>query len=812
MDRNLRIRMLIEAGDRASRPLRDIAGGGREAADALKATRDKLKALDSEARSLRGFREAGETLRATRQELETTRRRVAELGREISATTDPPRKLTREFERARRQLDQLERAEQAQRGELKRTRAELRAAAPDVASLTQHERDLARRTEAANRELSEQGRRMQQINDRTRRFSVARGNFQRTMGAATGIAASGASGIATGIALGAPIADASREAMGFEDAMADVRKVVDGLETQAAFARMSNDVLMLSKRLPMAADGIAAIVAAGGQSGIKGRRDLLVFAEDATKMGIAFDITADEAGETMAKWRTAFAMNRDQVVDLADKVNYLGNTTAAKAPLITDIVTRIGPLGSVGGLASGSIAALGATLGGMGIESEIAATGIKNTMLALTKGEAATKSQQAAFDALGLSSTDVAKRMQRDAEGTIVDVMERLGRLPKDVQSGVLTQLFGSESVAAIAPMLTQLDTLRDNFAKVGDAQRYAGSMEAEYASRAATTSNAVQLANNQMRAAKIALGNELLPMVAQGAEWFGRFADRVSDFAQRYPGATRALLIGVGTFAALFAVLGGGAIVIAGLVAPFAALSFAAGTLGIGLLPVIGIAAGLVVGIVAVGAAIYALWANWDTISGYIVSRWQGLSANVGAQINGIRSAFAALPAAFLRIGSDMIGGAIAGITGRLGALRKTVVGAALDAAAWFKNALGIRSPSRVFMGFGNNIVDGLTNGIAAQEAEPIRRMESLSRRLSAAIVTSAAAPSLAMGAPGAGGSAPPAAPRPAMTVTINIYPQPGQDAGDIGEAVREAIERIDREQAAADRSTFADTDEWGS
>lgn len=60
------------------------------------------------------------------------------------------------------------------------------------------------------------------------------------------------------MALGLPI----REAKAFETAMANVAKVVD-LDAQA-FARMSRDVLALTRTLPMASTEISAIVAAGG--------------------------------------------------------------------------------------------------------------------------------------------------------------------------------------------------------------------------------------------------------------------------------------------------------------------------------------------------------------------------------------------------------------------------------------------------------------------------------------------------------------------------------------------------------------------
>ncbi|MFX8813214.1 phage tail tape measure protein, partial [Acinetobacter baumannii] len=82
--------------------------------------------------------------------------------------------------------------------------------------------------------------------------------------------------------------------------------------------------------LPMAAKDIAAIVAAGGQSGIA-KNELLGFAESAVKMGVAFDISAQESGQAMAEMRTAFKMSQTEVVSLADKINYLGNNTPAAA-------------------------------------------------------------------------------------------------------------------------------------------------------------------------------------------------------------------------------------------------------------------------------------------------------------------------------------------------------------------------------------------------------------------------------------------------------------------------------------------------
>ena len=323
-----------------------------------------------------------------------------------------------------------------------------------------------------NNALSKLNQSYTKVSDNAQRYANIQGkiNQRRTSMGQNEASAISLAGVAYGFA--APL----KQAIKFESAMSDVRKVVD-FDTPEQFKDMNKDILNLSKNIPMTAQGLAAIVAAGGQAGIA-RQDLLAFAEAAAKMGTAFDITADEAGDMMAKWRTAFKMNQKDVVELADKINYLSNKTAASAPLISDVVTRIGPLGEVGGVASGEIAALGASLVGSGIQSEVAATGIKNLILTMVAGESASKSQNEAFETLGFNAAEMAVRMQKDAKGAILDVLKALKGLDKAKQGAVLQNLFGKESISAIAPLLSNLEGLEKNLSMVADASQYAGSMQ----------------------------------------------------------------------------------------------------------------------------------------------------------------------------------------------------------------------------------------------------------------------------------------------------------------------------------------------
>ncbi|WP_175041203.1 phage tail tape measure protein, partial [Burkholderia contaminans] len=155
--------------------------------------------------------------------------------------------------------------------------------------------------------------------------------------------------VVAGAAIAAPIIAATKAAIDFESSMANVRKVVN-FDTPEQFKEMGDEVVRMSTRMPMAAQEIAKIVAAGGQAGLA-RSELTRFAEDAVKMGVAFEQSAEESGDMMAKWRTSFKIGQDEVVALADRINDLSNTLAAHPRQIAAVVTRIGPLGEVAGMA-----------------------------------------------------------------------------------------------------------------------------------------------------------------------------------------------------------------------------------------------------------------------------------------------------------------------------------------------------------------------------------------------------------------------------------------------------------------------------
>lgn len=461
------------------------------------------------------------------------------------------------------------------------------------------------------------------------------------------------------VALGASITMPLKVAIDFESSMADIKKVVD-FDTPKQFKEMKDDILKLGRTLSITHNGIAKLVAAAGQADIA-REDLLAFATDAGKMAVAFDdLTADKAGEMMAQWRTGFKMSQDEVRGLADQINYLANVSASSTTDLAGILTSVGALSDVGGLSASSVLALGTTMASVGVNQDIAATGIKNFMLSLVSGESATKSQEEAFEKLGLTSMEVAKGMQADSEGTVLKVLESFSKLDKVQQASTLKNLFGKESLGAISPLLTNLDNLKKNLDAVSDKTKYAGSVNKEYDTRNGTTANNLILLGNTISEISIRFGSLLLPAINAVIEPLRLIGVGISGFVENFPILSK--VIGIAVVGAIGLSLAFSAVGFMGSLALTGLLAVGKGLLVLNSLFLtnpIGLA------IAAIGLAVGLIYVYWEPIKGFFISLWDSVKSVFSKSINFIKEYLGWTPLGMIVNNWDFITGFFSNLWG---------------------------------------------------------------------------------------------------------------------------------------------------
>ena len=801
MDRNLRIRMLLEAGDRVTRPLRDISGASGKAANALKATRDRLKEIERAQADVAEFRSLKAGLRGADASLAKVRDRATNLGRAIAQTDAPTKKMKAEFAAAKREADELAATIAKDNSQLKVLRERLDAAGIWTKNLAVGERRFRDAAAATNRELAEQEQLLKKATDRARRFGAARENFGRVQGMASGMAASGAASIGVGIAAAAPIVTAVQAAEQYESVMTDIGQKAELTREQSA--AMGVNLLKAAQAANQLPDALQAGVDTLAGFGMDPRKAVAMM----TPIGRAATAYKAEIADLSAAAFAASDNLKVPVDQTARAIDIMAQAGKSGAFEIKDMAqyfpTLTAGYQALGQKGTGAVADLAAALQiarkGAG-DSASAATNVANVLQKITS-----PATIRAFSKMGVDLPQALKRMY--AEGKTP--LEAIAELTNKTLNGDLSKmgfLFEDAQVQqGLRPLIQNMEEYRRIRTEAGSAS---GVTDRDFADRMSDSAERTKELQIRAQALKVTLGNHLLPTLNTGKSILSGVANSISQMSERHPTLTKAVMMGAAGFAALFLILGGGAIVVAGLVAPFAALSFASTALGVGMLPLIGTVAGVTLGIVALGAAAYLIYANWGRIAGWFTGVW--VSIRDGA--SGTFAWFANLPTRFAEFGRDMISGLIRGVLGMLGALKSTIVNAASDAAGWFKQKLGIRSPSRIFAGFGGFMMTGLANGIQAGAAEPIRNLDALTSRMESSMVVGSTLPGFRPGSvrPPSGGSGA-AGVAAGSPITIQIYGAPGQSEERIAELVEEKLHRALAGVGSGRSSSYADRPDYG-
>lgn len=576
--KRIETQLTIKAVDRYSSMLRNMRTVTGRFADGVRTEMSRLQGLRGPLRLIKDFRKQQQAVNQSGEALERARERVRQLQRAIATTRNPTAQMRREFERARATADRLEQQHQQNRRALSGLQGQLRQAGVNTGDLAGEQRRLAGALDGATTAFGRQMERMRRLETMQARIAEARERMDRSLATAANLSFVGNASMMTGRRIMTALSGPVQQAIKFESAMSDVRKVVD-FDTPESFAQMSDDILGLSTRIPMAAEGLAQIVAAGGQSGIA-KNELLKFAETAAKVGVAFDISAGQSGDAMASIKTQLGLSVDETSRLFDAMNHLSNNMASTAPKVLNFTTRVAADGEIKGFNAAQTIAFGSAMIAAGSQADVAATSFRNMGKALVKGSGATDRQHAAYERLGLKAVDVARSMQKDAVATTINVMEQINNLPGHMQSTIASDLFGDEA-RALTPLINRLDLLKESLGLVAEEHQYLGSAEKEYAVRARSTANNLQLMRNQMVRLGTSIGEVVLPPLNDLLKMSRGVIDRMVAWTKEHPKLTKWLVIGAAAVGGM--AIAGGALLTAaaGLIGTMAVLRF--GLVGLG-------------------------------------------------------------------------------------------------------------------------------------------------------------------------------------------------------------------------------------
>ena len=250
---------------------------------------------------------------------------------------------------------------------------------------------------------------------------------------------------------------------------------------------------------------------AAGQLGIK-TADVLSFTEVMINLGVATNLTAEEAATMLAKFANITGLNPAMYSNLGSSVVALGNNFATTERDIVTMSTRLASAGEIAGLTESEIIALSAAMSSVGIEAEAGGTAMTQTLAAIEKAVVNGGDSLEEFARIsGLSSEEFAEKWKSSPIEAIQAFVSGLGGIADQGESATLVLDDLGMSGVRQSNMLKALSLSAENLSEAvklsSEAWTENTALTEEAEKRYATTESRLQLMENASNNLKIAIG-----------------------------------------------------------------------------------------------------------------------------------------------------------------------------------------------------------------------------------------------------------------------------------------------------------------
>ncbi len=861
MANDLKMQLVLQAVDRALRPIRAITRGSVGLGQELKRNRDQLKSLQAQQSDIRSWTIMRNASAKTGSELEDAKARVKALSREMANTGVPTREMVANMQSAMRVASDLKRKHQEQQVQLQGLRNRLTDAGISTKNLSGHSRELKQRIHETNEAISTQGKRMQALVQQQKRLASARAQFDKSQHLAGNMAAGGAAGLGTAYGISRPLKSIVDAFAPAENAATQLKvSMMDATgKVPEDFKRISDLATALGDRLPGTTADFQEMMTMLRRQGLSAANVLGGTGEAAAYLGVQLQMPVTAAAEFAAKMQDATRTSEKDMMSLMDTIQrgyYLGVDSGnmlqgfSKISPVMDIIKKQGLE------ATKVLTPLLVMMDQAGMEGGAAGNAYRKIFQGAMNND---NIQQALGDLkvtkgikLQLDFTD-----GKGEFGGIEKMYAQLGKLQglsTENRLALLKQMFGDDS-ETITTLNTMMAKGLGGYNEVAAKLAAQADLRTRVNEQLGTLTNMIEAAEGSWTNAMSEIGETIAPELKGLIEGIGKLAVSVKNWVKEHPALTAAIVKTAAGLALLLAVGGALMLTLASFLGPFAIVRYALTLLGIKSLGAGAALKGLGsaflwvgrallwvgralmmnpigLAVMAIAGAVYLIYKYWDPIKAYFLGLWEEVKAGLSGGFAGITAlilnfsplglfyrVFAGvmnyfgveMPAKFSDFGLMLMQGMVQGISEGLGKVKEAITGAGESTINWFKEKLGIHSPSRVFASLGGFTMAGLEQGLQDGEKGPLAAVVEMGKKLAAAgAVTLGAAgsalaldnrPPLSAAANGGASSVQQAAP-----VTINIYGTPGMDEHTLARLVAAEVAKVQRGDQVRRRSALSD------
>lgn len=552
---NLQLSVLLNAIDKMSAPVRNASKSVRELSAKLSENKNAQRQLAQQnkqhAEAMKQYASTINPLKAKlsslNNELSAAKQKAASYSQYLKNAKNPTEGFKKEVEKARGAVKKLKQEQVAASNKLQQAKLALSQAGISAEKLAQNQRNLQRNTKAATDQIKHQEEALKKLNAKQAAYNRYRGQVEKLKDISGKAQIIGAQSMAAGATITAPIANVTKDFMTFEDAMIGVARQVDGLKDKSGnftqeFDQWKIKIHDLSKELPLTTVQIANMIESAARMNIA-KDELEDFVRLNTQMAIAFDAkNPDELVESFGKVSKNFNLTQKQTKELADTINYLDDNAISKGTGIIGYMNRVAGIAAIAKITDKNMAALGSTLQTLGAEEEDSATAVTTIFTRL--GVAGNHEEvDGALKKLKLNPQKIAKGMAKDAQSTLMLIVNKIKGLDDDAKSDVMKGLVGIPHIKTISKLVANTEEWRRQI-ELANSEAAKGSMGREFDTRMKALSASTQIFTNRLFNLKTAIGGTLAPTLHNILDKLGGVVDKFKAWIETNPELARKILL----------------------------------------------------------------------------------------------------------------------------------------------------------------------------------------------------------------------------------------------------------------------------
>ncbi|EML7355612.1 phage tail tape measure protein [Enterobacter hormaechei] len=635
MSNNVRIEVLLNAVDRASRPLKAIQNASKSLAGDIRNSQTTLRDLNAQASRIDGFRKASAQLAVTGQSLNKAKQEAAALAVQFKNTENPTKAQARAMEAAKKSAADLQLKYNGLRQSVQRQRTELAQAGINTRTLSADERRLKTSISETTAQLNRQREALARVSQQQAKLSRVKERYQTGKSLAGSAAAAGAAGV--GVATAGTMAGVKLLMPGYSFAQKNSElQAVLGVDKQSPeMEALRKQARQLGDNTAASADDAASAQIIIAKSG--GDADAIQAATPVTlNMALSNQRSMEENAALLTGMKSAFQLSNDQIAHIGDVLSMTMNKTAADFDGLSDALTYAAPVARNAGVSIEQTAAMVGALHDAKITGSMAGTGSRAI---LSRLQAPTGKAFEAIKELGVKTSDargntrpifsILKEMQRSFEKNNLGTSQR---------GEYMKAIFGEEASSAAAVLMTaastgKLDKLTAAFkASDGKTEELVKIMQDNLGGDFKEFQSAYEAVGTDLFDQQ----NDALRKLTQTAT---RYVLKLDGWITRNKSLATTIGVVAGGALALIGVIGGFGLIAWPVVMGINAIIAAAGLLG----TVFTVAGGAIV--TAVGAiSLPVVAVAGAVVAGALLIRkyWEPISAFFSGVVEGLKAAFA--------------------------------------------------------------------------------------------------------------------------------------------------------------------------